>query len=318
MKSPRHYRGLAIVIDTDTSLTSTRNSDAFSKIFITLNFSIFKHFAQTKKGLSDILYGASQLKCVSTDYPIVVVLTAKADSYSLRYQDGKEEISIYEDVIQPLLPPYALNLADNPKIFFINASSPSIFGLYTLRRKVPSEGNFLVSLLVDEDDMLETAVKMLQWELTSSKDSIQDVLTYIQYDIPSMIVVSRLKKSVYFNPPEGLHKGTLVEAEDYEFDQRIPSVLRHPQSTNWNRVRTAKEYPLTSSWPPRLYSDRNVSSQVRIIIIIIVYGILHIIILCSQIQRHQIIVSSQVSYFVHNAPFFHFGSRFNNSTPIFS
>ena len=257
MKSPRHYRGLAIIIDTDTSLTS---SDAFAKIFINLNFSIFKHFAQTKKELSDILYGASQLKCVSTDYPIVVVLTAKADSYSLRYQNGKEEISIYEDVIQPLLPPYALNLADNPKIFFINASSPSIFGSHTLKREVPSEGNFLVSLLVDKDDMLETAVKMLQQELTSSKNSIEDVLTYIQYDIPSMIVVSRLKKSVYFNPPEGLHKGTSVEAEDYELEtQRIPSVLRHPQRTIPIIVRrnSAIKYPLTS-WPPRSYSQARV------------------------------------------------------------
>ncbi len=147
MKSPR---GLTFIIDTDTSLTGTTvNSDEFAKIFATLNFSIFKHFARTKKELSDVLYGVSQLKLVSTDCPIVVVLTAKAVSYTLRCQNDKEEISIYEDVIQPLLPPRAPNLADNPKIFLINASSPRPgFGSLTLR-EIPSEGNFLVSLLVD-------------------------------------------------------------------------------------------------------------------------------------------------------------------------
>lgn len=108
---------------------------------------------------------------------------------------------------------------------------------------------------------------MLQWKLTSSKDSIQDVLTCIQRAIPSMILVSRLKKSVYFNPPEPLHN-QCIEAEDSQFE-RIP-VLRSPRTIQRVRRNSAIENSLTPrpQRPQRFYSDDNVSSQARITIII--------------------------------------------------
>ncbi len=217
MKSPQNSQGLAIIIDTDTSLR--HHGNLFLKTFEYLNFSIFRRTAITKKAVADVLLGAGQIEIGSsasqpTDYPIVVVLTAKIgknSAYTLRCLDGK--IHIRQEVVKPLLPPNAPNLSSSPKIFFINASSPKGYILPLHSLKVPFEGNFLVSLMAMEDSKLKDILSKLQHKITSSEDSsIKDIVSSIG-DYQSMKLISRLDKPVSLCHRRLYNKFFGVEAE---------------------------------------------------------------------------------------------------------
>ncbi len=228
MKSPRNSRGLAIIIDTDTSFM--HHGSSFLQTFKDLSFSIFRHIAITKKEVADVLLGAAQIKTGSsagqpTDYPIVVVLTAKVcidSAYTLRCLDGRK-IHIRQDIVNPLLPPNAPNLSSNPKIFFINASSPKGYILPLRSLNLPREGNFLVSLIAMEEYKLKDILSELQRTLTFLKGSIKDILHYIG-DFQSMKLMDHLDKPVSL-----CHQRTEddklfgVEAEQFQSCSGLPS-----------------------------------------------------------------------------------------------
>ncbi len=230
MESSRNSRGLAIIIDTDTSLM--HHGSSFSQTFKDLSFSIFRHIAVTKKEVAGVLLGAAQIKIGSsagqrTDYPIVVVLTAKvckgAYNIMLRCLDGK--IHICQEVVKPLLPPNAPNLSNSPKIFFINASSPEGYILPLRSLNLPLQGNFLVSLMAMEDSKLKEILSKLQRTLTSSKGSIKDIL-YSIGDYQSMKLIDHLDKPVslchqrlYTEDDKFLG----VEAEQFQSCSGLPS-----------------------------------------------------------------------------------------------
>ncbi len=200
MKSPQNSRGLAIIIDIDTSLM--RHGSSFLQTFKSLSFSIFRRIAITKKEVAGVLLGAAQIKIKSsagqpTDYPIVVVLTAKVcmdSAYTLCCLDGKK-IHIRQDIVEPLLPSNAPNLSSSPKIFFINASSPEGYILPLRSLNLPLQGNFLVSLMAMEEYKLKVVLSKLQHKLTFPEDFITDILHSIEED-QSMLFISHLDKPI--------------------------------------------------------------------------------------------------------------------------
>ena len=148
----------------------------------------------TYSEISKNTYAAGHLVKYPPDYPIIVAVASNN-----RGQNDVTCNKISTDVIQPLLPPSAPQLANNPKIFLINAYS--LLNVDASRLTLPSEGNFIVSLINewfsrDFNDCFRYLIQALE----DSSESIEEVLMRLKCEIKMMTILSHLNEPFYLNP----------------------------------------------------------------------------------------------------------------------
>ena len=189
LESMPESRGLAVLINLQGS-PGLPDQDLFTDIFDHLGFSIY-----IEERCLDLIYALSYLIEYPTysDYPIVVLVNGSFESDINVWGDYRSRINIRTDIIEPMLPPSAPHLADNPKIFLIHARSYIPVKFTFGRLEVPSEGNFIISYTNDWERSFKTL-----FELISQRCHIEDCLNKIQHIFPNnMRVISRLNKPVY-------------------------------------------------------------------------------------------------------------------------
>ena len=186
--------GLAVLI----SLKGPFNypsRDAFRR----LNFAIYVRKETTKEDLACTLCAVGQhVQYPHSDFPIVVIVIGETFGRDLNRL--KPKINISRDIVEPLLPPNAPKLRDNPKIFFVNIYN--FWGELTYKKfnslHLPSEGNYI--LFHSESEKLHDVFSVnadIERELRHNHGSIEEVMEAI--DSPSTTIVSHLNKPVFIH-----------------------------------------------------------------------------------------------------------------------
>ena len=156
-------------------------------------FTVCVWFGAGKRDLACIMHTVGQhVQYPRSDFPMVVFFT----------ENWTEFIDISRDIVEPLLPPNAPRLCENPKIFFIN----KLFAAWSRKDKynlcLPSGGNYILFHSKTAGlPLFRYVYKDIAKKLEHSYGSVEVVMEEIYS--PSKTIVSHLNKPVFTNPVSG-------------------------------------------------------------------------------------------------------------------
>lgn len=236
-------RGLAIIITNDYSTSpflsrlngTNKDGKRMELTFSKLNIITKWERNVTSRRLHAIMIEVAGLQCPSTYNSISFVFSGHGGENDVISMEDDEHIAI-QDIVDYLAPINAPQMADIPKLFFIDAcrgaeemcsigvsTKAGGYSYSKQSRRFAPKGNTLIaysticSYASIENENGGVWIKYLADRMGKSTDSIEDVLRDVRADLhevyqdPEFLIngevqmpetISTLRKAVYLNPPE--------------------------------------------------------------------------------------------------------------------